>query len=427
MEDFKNIMFEQINLGENDEKISLEFLLEFFNSLLSACSVSQMNSLASSKEPAVNESLPKVESLKSLSDMSNIAFEWEPLYNENIKGFYLYRSSDENPDFKLVGTIKDKFQTHYVDTKLEPGTKYRYMMKSFNEQGQISEDGKVIEVSTAPRLEAVPFVQAVTNLPNRIKLIWRPHPDFRVDSYIIERTKGDDKEFKKIAEVKNRLNAEYIDSDLKPNENSSYRIIAVSFNGIKSGSSQVVSSTSKALPPQVEHLSASTDGSSKIILTWDAPTYEDFSYYKVYSTSSSFLPFSVLAKTDKNSYEDIVEGAGKSKYYKVTMVDKDGLESPMPKDGVEGKTLGNPLAPSIILAQSTSEGINLEWSDNDTRAVEYEVRRYGGEQNAVFKGIKEKRLKDVKALPGVEYSYEVIAIDSAGLRSEPSNKVKAAQ
>lgn len=359
--------------------------------------------------------------------MSNIAFEWEPLYNENIKGFYLYRSSDENPDFKLVGTIKDKFQTHYVDTKLEPGTKYRYMMKSFNEQGQISEDGKVIEVSTAPRLEAVPFVQAVTNLPNRIKLIWRPHPDFRVDSYIIERTKGDDKEFKKIAEVKNRLNAEYIDSDLKPNENSSYRIIAVSFNGIKSGSSQVVSSTSKALPPQVEHLSASTDGSSKIILTWDAPTYEDFSYYKVYSTSSSFLPFSVLAKTDKNSYEDIVEGAGKSKYYKVTMVDKDGLESPMPKDGVEGKTLGNPLAPSIILAQSTSEGINLEWSDNDTRAVEYEVRRYGGEQNAVFKGIKEKRLKDVKALPGVEYSYEVIAIDSAGLRSEPSNKVKAAQ
>ncbi|HEG0496363.1 TPA: RluA family pseudouridine synthase [Campylobacter jejuni] len=32
MEDFKNIMFEQINLGENNEKISLEFLLEFFNS-----------------------------------------------------------------------------------------------------------------------------------------------------------------------------------------------------------------------------------------------------------------------------------------------------------------------------------------------------------------------------------------------------------
>ncbi len=70
---------------------------------------------------------------------------------------------------------------------------------------------------------------------------------------------------------------------------------------------------------------------------------------------------------------------------------------------------------------------NFEWVDNDSRAVEYEVRRYGGDQNAIFKGVKEKRLKDIKALPGVEYSYEVIAIDSVGLRSEPSKKVKAKQ
>ncbi len=64
------------------KRFRLSFYLSFLTLLLSACSVSQMNSLASSKEPAVNESLPKVESLKSLSDMSNIAFEWEPLYNE---------------------------------------------------------------------------------------------------------------------------------------------------------------------------------------------------------------------------------------------------------------------------------------------------------------------------------------------------------
>lgn len=409
------------------KKFHLSICLSFLTLLFSACSVSQMNSSGLNEKFAVNESLPKIENLKTLSDMSNIAFEWDPLYHENVKGFYLYRLSDENPDFKLVGVIKDKYQTHYVDTKLQPATKYHYMMKSFNDQGQISEDGKIIEASTTSRLEAIPFIQAITNLPNRIKLIWRPHPDLRVDSYIIERSKGNDREFKKIAEVKNRLNAEYIDSDLKYDENSSYRIIAVSFDGVKSEPSQVVSSKSKALPPQIVHLNASADGFNKIVLTWDAPEYKDFAYYKVYSTSSSFLPYSVLAKTDKNTYEDIVEGTGKSKYYKVTMVDKDGLESPMPKEGVEGKTLDNPLSPSIVLAQITNEGINLEWSDNDTRAVEYEIRRYGGKENIVFKGIKEKQLKDIKALPGVEYSYEVIAIDAVGLRSKPSSKVKAAQ
>lgn len=409
------------------KKFHLSLCLSILILLFNACSVSQVSNTESSKEVLINESLPKMDNIKTLSDMSNIAFEWEPLYDDNIQGFYLYRCSDEDAQFKLIATIKDKFQTHYVDTNLKPNTKYYYKMRSFDNQGHLSEDGKIFEVSTTPRLEAIPYVQAITNLPNRIKLIWRPHPDLRVNSYIIERSKSNEDNFKKIAEVQNRLSAEYIDKDLKPNENFNYQIIAVSFDGIKSEPSQVLNSTSKALPPEVQNLNASSDASNKIILTWDAPNYKDFSYYKVYSTSSSFLPYTLIAKTDKNSYEDLVEGSDKTKYYKVTMVDVDGLEGPMPKNGVEGKTLGIPSSPSIILAQSTPEGINLEWVDGDSRAVEYEVRRYGGEQNAIFKGIKEKKLKDIKALPGVEYSYEVIAIDSAGLRSEPSKRVKAAQ
>ncbi|EAI9131696.1 fibronectin type III domain-containing protein [Campylobacter upsaliensis] len=404
-------------------RFHLSICLASLTLLFSACSVAE---LTTPKQTQLNESLPKVQSLKSISDLSNVAFEWEPLYSENIQGFYLYRSSEKEPQMKLVATIKDKFQTHYVDTKLESGTKYQYMMKTFNEQGHFSEEGQVIEIATQPRPEPLAFVQAITNLPERIKLIWRPHTDLRVNAYIIEKKKVEDKKFAKIGEVKNRLSAEFID-EVKANENFLYRVSALTFDGVQSEPSEVLNSTSKALPPEITHLSASNDLNGKIILSWDTPVYEDFSYFKIYATSSSFLPFTLLAKTDKNSYEDIVQGAGESKQYKITMVDKDGLESPMPKKGVEGKTLGLPASPSIILAQITSEGIVLEWADNDNRAVEYEVKRYGGDQNAIFKGIKEKRLRDIKALAGVEYSYEVIAIDELGQRSAPSSKVKAAQ
>ncbi|EAI9907788.1 TPA: fibronectin type III domain-containing protein [Campylobacter upsaliensis] len=404
-------------------RFHLSICLASLTLLFSACSVAE---LTTPKQTQLNESLPKVQSLKSISDLSNVAFEWEPLYGENIQGFYLYRSSEKEPQMKLVATIKDKFQTHYVDTKLESGTKYQYMMKTFNEQGHFSEEGQVIEIATQPRPEPLAFVQAITNLPERIKLIWRPHTDLRVNAYIIEKKKVEDKKFAKIGEVKNRLSAEFID-EVKANENFLYRVSALTFDGVQSEPSEVLNSTSKALPPEITHLSASNDLNGKIMLSWDAPVYEDFSYFKIYATSSSFLPFTLLAKTDKNSYEDIVQGAGESKQYKITMVDKDGLESPMPKKGVEGKTLGLPASPSIILAQITSEGIVLEWADNDNRAVEYEVKRYGGDQNAIFKGIKEKRLRDIKALAGVEYSYEVIAIDELGQRSAPSSKVKAAQ
>lgn len=404
-------------------RFHLSICLASLTLLFSACSVAE---LTTPKQTQLNESLPKVQSLKSISDLSNVAFEWEPLYSENIQGFYLYRSSEKEPQMKLVATIKDKFQTHYVDTKLESGTKYQYMMKTFNKQGHFSEEGQVIEIATQPRPEPLAFVQAIINLPGRIKLIWRPHTDLRVNAYIIEKKKVEDKKFAKIGEVKNRLSAEFID-EVKANENFLYRVSALTFDGVQSEPSEVLNSTSKALPPEITHLSASNDLNGKIMLSWDAPVYEDFSYFKIYATSSSFLPFTLLAKTDKNSYEDIVQGAGESKQYKITMVDKDGLESPMPKKGVEGKTLGLPASPSIILAQITNEGIVLEWVDNDNRAVEYEVKRYGGDQNAIFKGIKEKRLRDIKALAGVEYSYEVIGIDELGQRSAPSSKVKAAQ
>lgn len=404
-------------------RFHLSICLASLTLLFNACSVAE---LTTPKQTQLNESLPKVQSLKSISDLSNVAFEWEPLYSENIQGFYLYRSSEKEPQMKLVATIKDKFQTHYVDTKLESGTKYQYMMKTFNEQGHFSEEGQVIEIATQPRPEPLAFVQAIINLPGRIKLIWRPHTDLRVNAYIIEKKKVEDKKFAKIGEVKNRLSAEFID-EVKANENFLYRVSALTFDGVQSEPSEVLNSTSKALPPEITHLSASNDLNGKIMLSWDAPVYEDFSYFKIYATSSSFLPFTLLAKTDKNSYEDIVQGAGESKQYKITMVDKDGLESPMPKKGVEGKTLGLPASPSIILAQITNEGIVLEWVDNDNRAVEYEVKRYGGDQNAIFKGIKEKRLRDIKALAGVEYSYEVIGIDELGQRSAPSSKVKAAQ
>lgn len=404
-------------------RFHLSICLASLTLLFSACSVAE---LTTPKQTQLNESLPKVQSLKSISDLSNVAFEWEPLYSENIQGFYLYRSSEKEPQMKLVATIKDKFQTHYVDTKLESGTKYQYMMKTFNEQGHFSEEGQVIEIATQPRPEPLAFVQAIINLPGRIKLIWRPHTDLRVNAYIIEKKKVEDKKFAKIGEVKNRLSAEFID-EVKANENFLYRVSALTFDGVQSEPSEVLNSTSKALPPEITHLSASNDLNGKIMLSWDAPVYEDFSYFKIYATSSSFLPFTLLAKTDKNSYEDIVQGAGESKQYKITMVDKDGLESLMPKKGVEGKTLGLPASPSIILAQITNEGIVLEWVDNDNRAVEYEVKRYGGDQNAIFKGIKEKRLRDIKALAGVEYSYEVIGIDELGQRSAPSSKVKAAQ
>ncbi len=375
--------------------------------------------LAQQKELIVNENLPTIDELKHISNINSAAFEWKSFYNEDIEGFYLYRGGANDLTLSLVATIKDKYKTHFVDTKLEPDTKYYYAMKSFNKEGHISKEGVVVELKTMSRPVALPFVQAISSLPLKIKLIWRPHPDLRVSSYVIERAKNGG-EFKHLAEVKNRLSAEYIDDNLNANESFEYRIFAKTFEGIYSESSQIISSSTKPLPPQVQNLLASTSLAFRIRLTWDDLNFKDFAYYKIYAKTNLFS-FVNIAKTQSPSYEDVINEAGVSREYKVSVVDKDGLESLM-SHTIKGQTLEAPKAPSIVSSTFTGSSVQLSWVDNDDRALRYEVKRYGG-SDVEFKDINQKFFEDTSIVLGQEYSYEVVSIDEFGIRSLPSKKV----
>lgn len=393
--------------------ISSVALMLVFN----ACS-----SVFSGKQLQVSQHLPKVENVQTISDMTSIAFEWESKYDESIKGFYVYRGTEAEPEMKHIATIKDKYQTHFVDSGLKPNTRYFYSIKTYNDAGYISASGKTIEAKTSERIAAIPFVESIEGLPKRVKLIWRPHPDVRVSSYVVERA-GEDKKFKVLAEVKNRLSAEYIDDNLKADQNFQYRVLAKTFDGVYSQPSRVMSATTKALTRAVEYVSATTNVARKIIVSWDSVEVKDFAHYRVYSSISKFLPFTLLAKVQNNSYEDVINDAGESRYYKITAVDKDGLESPMPKSAVLGKTLEAPKAPKISSANLGANSVELVWQSNDSRGVKYIVKRYGGSGDMVFREIKEQKFTDTSIVRGQKYSYEVIAVDSNDIESKPSGRV----
>ncbi len=383
----------------------------------SACS-----SVFAGKQLQVSEHLPKVENVQIINDMTSIAFEWESKADENIKGFYVYRGTEAEPEMKVIATLKDKYQTHFVDSGLKPNTKYFYAIKTYNDAGYISASGAAIEAKTSERIAAMPFVESIKGLPKRVKLIWRPHPDVRVSSYVVERAKDDGK-FKVLAEVKNRLSAEYIDDNLKSDQNFQYRVFAKTFDGVYSQPTRVMSATTKALPRAVEYVSASTNVARKIIVSWESVEVKDFAHYRVYASISKFLPFTLVAKVQGNRYEDVINDAGESKYYKITAVDKDGLESPMPKNAVLGKTLEAPKAPTITSSNSSASAVRLAWKSNDTRAVKFIIKRYGGGGDMVFREIKEQNFTDNSIVSGQKYSYEVIAVDSNDIESKPSARV----
>ncbi len=387
-----------------------------------------MSGCVSSSAPTqINANLPTIQNLKTISDMTEVGFEWTPTPTSNVAGYYLYRSNpnENNGKMKVVADIKDRFASHYVDANLAPETTYSYEMRTYSENKQISDAGVVISATTKPLIDSVPFVRALTNLPERVKLIWRPHPDLRVASYLVEKADISKENWRQIAEIKGRLNAEFIDNDVKSGRSYKYRVFVKTNNGTVSKPSQIIDSTTKQLPSEVINAQATKNAPKKIILTWDSVASDDFGYYKIYSTSNKFLPYTYLIKTTSNSYEDLINENGATRYYKITIVDKDGLESKKPGEPVVGMTLAAIEAPVISSIVGDSTAVKLTW-DAPEKAQSFTVIREGGGSEQKFTNITGNEFVDNSVAYGQKYSYKVIAVDEYGINSDASAKAEIA-
>ncbi len=376
-------------------------------------------------KPQIDPSLPTVTGLKVLSDVTEVGFEWKPNYDERIVGYYVYRSSPNQQTNKLhrIATIKDRYSSHYVDTGLQPQTKYYYRFSSFSKDKRESVPSEMVTVTTKRMISSVVYLKAIVGLPNRVKIIWRPLEYPTVSAYIIERNDLSSMKWKKIATVKGKLSAEYIDTGLKNNYLYKYRIRVKTCGGLISKPSQIVEASTKPLPPMVENLRATHNLPKKIVLTWNISPKKDISYYKVYRTINPILFYSYYAKTKDNKFEDLINENGKSYYYKVTAVDKDGLESPRQPSAVVGTTLDIPLPVSITSVKQDSRSVMLTWMGNDGRAVSYNIKKEYNGKTVNLTGINSFSYQDRDVIPGVEYKYSVVAIDKYGLESKPSEPV----
>mgnify|MGYP003615762964 CR=1 FL=1 len=369
-------------------------------------------------------SLPKIDTMRTLPDINEIGFEWTPIHDDRVEGYYIYRVEGGNS--KRIATIKDKYVSHYVDTKLKPETTYNYRMSTYSSSKKESEPSSMVSVTTTGTIESVPFLKAITGLPSRIKLVWRPHPMDRVESYIIERSELKSNEWKEIARIEGRLNAEYIDKDLKDNHFYRYRVKVKTYDGIISKPSDVVEATTKPLPKSVIGVGASTDLPKKIILKWEPVIQEDLSFYKIYRSSNSMMFYSYYGKTTATEFEDLINENGTNYYYKVVAVDVDGLESPEPKNAVMGTTLAALAAPKVSSIKQEGHSIALSWV-GDEHAVKYNLTREfeeaGSTKKQNFTGIFEPHYYDTDTMPGVTYTYKITAIDKYGIASENSDAI----
>ena len=400
--------------------------------LLSGCN-NINNNLNTPEKPKIDETLEVVDntSLKSISDMTSIAFEWKKVEDPRVIGYNFYRANmhKDGRRLKLIDSVKNKYATHFVDTELEPDTKYVYQISSKAQNGIESNTTNAYITQTLPRIVPVSFVQALSDLPNRIKIVWRPHPDLRVAYYKIEKFNSTLNEWNTEEKIKGRLQSEYIDTSLKNNETFKYRVTAYTFEDVSTNPSQTVTAKTKALPMGVQKLKATTTEPKKVLIGWEPSVTEDILKYEILRSSIESFGYSKLKEVSKNTfaYTDKIDEDGKEYFYKVISIDKDNLKSSSKIDPVKGVSLNKPAKPTIILAQIQGNQAILNWDAADNRAISYNVYKktmlnFFESKTEKFTDIKALRFEDNNIITGVEYKYSIQANDTYGLMSEKTDE-----
>lgn len=352
------------------------------------------------------------------ADMNAIAFEWQPITDIKVDGIYIYkkRVEVESQKQKVVyyKTIDNRFSTHFVDSDIVPSSKYIYLFKTYS--GDSESIGSKVDVESLPMLSSVTWIHSITGMPRSAKIIWRPHTNEKVKLYKIERKQGETEKFEEVGVVEGRLSAEFIDDDLDDNSIYYYRVRVVTFDDLISQPSQVVKAVTKPLPQSIKNIIATINLPKKIVISWDPTQLKDFQYYNIYRANAKNGTYKLFKKTKAISCEDKLNEDGKRYFYKVSVVDKDDLESKLNASVGLGMSLAKPIAPVNLKAKLTDSFVELTWKNNNERVTSFLVERkekdgwfkYRVKQ---YKNISTTSFQDKTIEAGKEYKYSVFAID----------------
>lgn len=385
------------------------------------------------KEAVIDDTLPIVKLTKNgtIVDVNAIALEWEPIDDQRVKGVYVYKvdlNAMEQSKDEYYDTVENRFATHYLDTKINPDSKYGYYFRTYSAQAQ-SKKSDITIIDSLPQMDSVTWIHSIGGMPRSAKIIWRPHTNEKVKAYIMERKTLEEDKWKKIDTINGRLNAEYIDKDLKDNFAYKYRIRVLTYDDITSKPSQEVSVITKELPKELTQITASTDMPKKIAIKWEKSDRDDLSFYRVYKSSKIDDGYKKVIDTKENSYIDLIEEDGKEYFYRVSVIDRDGLESVHKNYSVLGRTLIKPNTPSMVEAKLIDGKVVISWTNSDERVKSHNIqKRYKKSliENSIedFENIKGSKFVDSEIQGGKVYYYRVFALDANGIKSEPSIEIE---
>ena len=392
------------------------------------------------KEVLVREVKPKPPSNVKISPgdkMLTISWDypkWKPGGDDLTVLFNVYRKSGGGKFEKIAQVLRleinGKQVLEYTDESVVEGVNYTYRVTAVDIAGVESLPSKdvsiVLEDKTPPRpptgLNAISGNMVV-------ELIWHMSPELDVAYYNVYRSRGLDKEFKKINKKPIPAdNPYFVDSVGVGGVQFFYSVSAVDSAGNESPRSNAISAVPiDEIPPGKPRNLKFEVKNRMVKLTWKAPKDKDIRGYYVYRGES----ISRVAKVSDIVTETVFIDSGfggrglnpGGKYViLVKTVDRSWNESEPAMVKVTIPDDEPPAPPSLYLENENGLAVRIVWNKSLSRDVaKYELYRVGKNDTLLgsFSPGDEFEYYDRLVKKGRWYSYKLVAIDTADNRSTP--------
>ena len=327
--------------------------------------------------------------------------------------YEVYRSTRQNSGYSLLGTTTS---TSYVNTGASTGTTYYYRVKAVNRNGMASGYSNIVSGKAKAAAPAAPSVTIGNSSTGKPRLTWKAVSG--AVSYRIYRSESRGTGYSLLGTTSS---TSYTNTGAKAGKTYYYRVKAVNRDGMASAYSNIVSGKAKAAVPAAPSVTAGNSSTGKPRLTWKAVS--GAVSYRIYRSESRGTGYSLLGTTSSTSYTNTGAKAGKTYYYRVKAVNRDGMASGY-SNIVSGKaTLP---APVLNIGLSVSSGKPMLAWDAVPGATSYRIYRSTsrGTGYSLLATTTSTSYVNTSAAKGTTYYYRVKACNAAGL-SPYSNIVSA--
>lgn len=202
----------------------------------------------------------------------------------DIRGYYIYRE-EEGKERERIADITDKDKTYYYDKTILDGVNYNYYVSAYDEEGYEGELSDAVNVQ-GNKDESMPVIRGVEPvsgvLCGRAKLLVTAEDNKSLDKVLLEVYQKETDSYvsleeKSIEDGKAEL---YFDTNGFKNEVTLRFTVWDKAGNQNEEPFERTYVTDNEGPASVNHLDAEVI-STTVVLSWDAPAEEDFSYFVV--------------------------------------------------------------------------------------------------------------------------------------------------